>query len=156
MYRSRLEAKWAFFMNEVGIAYEYEREYFETPVGGYLPDFYLPEQDIWIEIKPDNPTEHEKSKLRSLNNQVDGRCFFVCSFPTFWNQQLVSGAWILTVDMLRVSVVSIIDDLPDPERIRSMTAIYNASKAFRSRSVADVLSEITYDTYIPKEDQSNE
>lgn len=67
-FRSRLEARWAVFFDTLGIRYEYEKEGFELGdvitvnpetgyksvfVGGirYLPDFYLPNQNYWIEIK---------------------------------------------------------------------------------------------------------
>ncbi len=72
-FRSRLEAKWAVFFDELGILYQYEPEGFESESGDrYLPDFYLPEtylrgtmghneirretegKGVYIEIKPEN------------------------------------------------------------------------------------------------------
>lgn len=53
-FRSRLEARWAVFFEEAGIAWQYEPEGFETdqctPVR-YLPDFLLPETKTWVEVK---------------------------------------------------------------------------------------------------------
>jgi hypothetical protein len=65
-FRSRLEARWAVFMTTAGIPYSYEPEGFEIsaeitrwndapPVRVqrfYLPDFWLPVQDHFLEIKP--------------------------------------------------------------------------------------------------------
>lgn len=52
-FRSRLEARWAVFFDAAGIEYEYEPEGFELEDGTkYLPDFYLPEYDWYVEIKP--------------------------------------------------------------------------------------------------------
>lgn len=52
-FRSRLEARWAVFFDALGIEYEYEKEGFDLgKYGWYLPDFYLPEQNFWVEIKP--------------------------------------------------------------------------------------------------------
>jgi hypothetical protein len=52
-FRSRLEARWAVFFDNVGIRYDYEPEGFELGDGlRYLPDFFLPELDLWVEIKP--------------------------------------------------------------------------------------------------------
>lgn len=52
-FRSRLEARWAVFFEAVGLDYEYELEGFVLPDGTYyLPDFYLPTVDRWVEIKP--------------------------------------------------------------------------------------------------------
>lgn len=52
-FRSRLEARWAVFFDAARIEYEYEPEGFELYDGTkYLPDFYLPEFDLYVEIKP--------------------------------------------------------------------------------------------------------
>jgi hypothetical protein len=58
IFRSKMEAKWAFFMDEIGIKYDYEPETFDLGEGVYyIPDFYLPEIDGFLEIKPEyNPT----------------------------------------------------------------------------------------------------
>jgi hypothetical protein len=50
-FRSRLEARWAVFFTAAGIPWEYEPQGFELPCGRYLPDFFLPSEDAWIEIK---------------------------------------------------------------------------------------------------------
>ncbi len=51
-FRSRLEARWAVFFDTLGIAWEYEPQGFLIDGVCYLPDFYLPEQKLWVEIKP--------------------------------------------------------------------------------------------------------
>lgn len=51
-FRSRLEARWAIFFDSLGIPWEYEKEGFDIGGKWYLPDFYLPQIDTWIEIKP--------------------------------------------------------------------------------------------------------
>lgn len=51
-FRSRLEARWAVFFDALGIKYEYEPEGFELSCGRYLPDFYLSEFAVYVEIKP--------------------------------------------------------------------------------------------------------
>ena len=51
-FRSRLEARWAVFFDTAGIKYLYEPEGFDIGEGTYyLPDFYLPELKMWVEIK---------------------------------------------------------------------------------------------------------
>jgi len=55
-FRSRLEARWAIILDELGIAWEYEPEAIVINTGyhdpfGYLPDFYLPQYDAFLEIK---------------------------------------------------------------------------------------------------------
>ena len=51
-FRSRLEARWAVFFDAAKIEYEYEPEGFDLSSGGYLPDFYLPDYELYVEIKP--------------------------------------------------------------------------------------------------------
>ena len=74
-FRSRLESRWAVFFDTLGIKWEYEPQGFENRMfctcrlngnefeswGGvdqcdgarcrYLPDFYLPELQAWVEVK---------------------------------------------------------------------------------------------------------
>lgn len=52
-FRSRLEARWAVFFDYAGIDYQYEPEGYVLDDGTmYLPDFYLPDFDLFVEIKP--------------------------------------------------------------------------------------------------------
>ena len=54
-FRSRLEAKWAIFFDEVGIAFQYEPDGYKLSNGMfYLPDFFIPSWDSFVEIKPNN------------------------------------------------------------------------------------------------------
>jgi len=52
-FRSRLEARWAVFFDALGIKWEYEPEgYTIGKFINYLPDFYLKDFGVFIEIKP--------------------------------------------------------------------------------------------------------
>jgi hypothetical protein len=52
-FRSRLEARWAVFFTELRIIFEYEKEGYNLGDNGcYLPDFWLPEFKLWVEVKP--------------------------------------------------------------------------------------------------------
>lgn len=54
-FRSRLEARWAVFFDAAGIEWKYEQEGFEAEDGTrYLPDFYLPRFDTYVEVKPND------------------------------------------------------------------------------------------------------
>ena len=64
-FRSRLEARWAVFFDELGISWEYEPEGFEFPNGvRYLPDFKVGNR--WVEIKPEAPSWEEEFKMCCL------------------------------------------------------------------------------------------
>lgn len=93
-FRSRLEARWAVFFDEAHINYEYEPEGFELPELWldetdytyyhrkanrncvlcrenirYLPDFYLPDSKLYVEVKPNYDKLMEESlKLGAMIN----------------------------------------------------------------------------------------
>ena len=51
-FRSRLEARWAVFLDTLGVKWEYEKEGYSLGDGVYyLPDFYLPDMTSWLEVK---------------------------------------------------------------------------------------------------------
>lgn len=65
LFRSRLEARFAVFFEKLGVNYEYEKEGFELDMmTRYLPDFWIPEWQCFIEIKP--KTENEREKYQAL------------------------------------------------------------------------------------------
>ena len=108
-FRSRLEARWAVFFNTAGIKYEYEPEGFELKDGTrYLPDFYLPELDVYAEVKADSPEAEEDIKrakrfiewggkiktiiiLSTIPGECDGGLWH---FPCFyWDDHDVTAGW---------------------------------------------------------------
>lgn len=58
-FRSRTEAKYCMLFNMFDVAWTYESRRFLLPSGSYLPDFYLPAWNTWIEIKGPHPTNGE-------------------------------------------------------------------------------------------------
>ena len=74
LFRSRLEARWAVFFDELGIKYEYEPEGYDLgELGWYLPDFYLPEQKWYVEAKGSiNEDPAGVEKARYLDNNPPG------------------------------------------------------------------------------------
>lgn len=68
-FRSRLEARWAVFFDELQIEYEYEPEGYTFADGiCYLPDFYLPHHGYYVEVKGKN--EHIQEDLIKIDNFV--------------------------------------------------------------------------------------
>lgn len=99
LFRSRLEARWAVFFDSIGIKYQYEADGFEAvydyadkkEVIRYLPDFYLPEFDCYVEVK--GTDEALKKDGHKLAGAID------------WNSTPVSKGLL------------ILGNIPDPERI---------------------------------------
>ncbi len=75
-FRSRLEARWAVFLDSLDCSWAYESEGYELPFSGwYLPDFRVhnfpmgqngDRFEIWVEVKGTMPSNEEINKLREL------------------------------------------------------------------------------------------
>lgn len=71
LYRSRTEARWAVFFDCAGIPFDYEPNGFVVREGAYLPDFWLPEQRMFFEVKGAEPTALECAKCASLTEVAE-------------------------------------------------------------------------------------
>lgn len=76
-FRSRLEARWAVFFDTLEIKYEYEKEGYDLEGTWYLPDFFLPDLDIFVEIKGQEPTSDELYKARQLALYTDKKVYVI-------------------------------------------------------------------------------
>lgn len=66
-FRSRLEARWAVFFDQMLIKWEYEKEGFDLGDGVfYLPDFWLPRLGCWFEVKGDTCSDDDAEKIKRL------------------------------------------------------------------------------------------
>mgnify|MGYP000715803670 CR=1 FL=1 len=74
LFRSRLEARFAVFFDALGITWQYEPEGFDLPDGtSYLPDFWLPNINTWLEVKGPEPSIPEREKCRQLSLAFGGQ-----------------------------------------------------------------------------------
>lgn len=63
-FRSRLEARFAVFCDRCGIFYKYEPEGYVIDGKKYLPDFYLPDMGVHVEVKGEREG-YEKEILKT-------------------------------------------------------------------------------------------
>jgi len=99
-FRSRTEARWAVFLEKLGIHFDYEVEGLVLPSGPYLPDFRLnnfpfrlqegmePER-VWLEVKGDEPTEREITRCRELARYAGCPVILVIGPPDFYPQAML-------------------------------------------------------------------
>lgn len=80
-FRSRLEARWAVFFDALGVKWEYEKQGYALPSGCYLPDFWLPDLNMWVEIKPVSPTAEELSLCSELGHATDRAVSILVGVP---------------------------------------------------------------------------
>ncbi len=69
LFRSRLEARWAVFFDALEVPWEFEPEAFGDGEKGYLPDFWLPNQNCYFEVKPDTNFDEQKIALACIATQ---------------------------------------------------------------------------------------
>lgn len=89
-FRSRTEARWAVFLTELGIEWEYEPEGYQLLSGWYLPDFWLPQIDAFLEVKPENREDDERwSELAIATSK---RVFVTNGYPKPHDEWLTKWA----------------------------------------------------------------
>jgi len=81
-FRSRLEARYAVWFDSLGQPWEYEKEGYELKGGFYLPDFWLPELGVWLEVKGEEPTEQERKLCEELGEHTDRAVALVSGLPS--------------------------------------------------------------------------
>ena len=105
-FRSRLEARWAVFFDALGIAWEYEKEGYTLADGTkYLPDFWLPEQGWWWEVKGAAPTQAELDKCEGLRDGSGHAVVLVSGTPP--DHQIKLFCWDCTASGGGVCEVSV-------------------------------------------------
>lgn len=80
-FRSRLEARWAVFMDAMRVPYQYEPEAFVLDGLFYLPDFWLPQTNSYLEIKPERPSAEEMEKAYRLAKFTERRVHIMFGQP---------------------------------------------------------------------------
>lgn len=74
-FRSRLEARWAVFFTTLGIVFEYENQGYSLDGTFYLPDFWLPNQNCYVEVKPYTPIIDDEYRAHRLSLEMGVRSF---------------------------------------------------------------------------------
>lgn len=90
-FRSRLEARWALFFDALNIPYQYEVQGYDINGIWYLPDFWMPEWNCWLEIKPTIPNlrdldKEEYLKCSNLAKEKNGVVLLIGGDP--WAKEL--------------------------------------------------------------------
>ena len=83
--------------DKAGIKYEYEPEGFDLgELGNYLPDFYLPQVDMYAEVKGKSFTIDELDKAQELANQSSKTVLLLTGSPSrnnYWGVKAGGLCW---------------------------------------------------------------
>ena len=89
-FRSRLEARWAVFFDALGVKYEYEKEGYDLgEAGWYLPDFWLPQSEMWAEVKAVEYTPNDLQKCHVLAAKTHHMTLLLCGVPSDIPQTMI-------------------------------------------------------------------
>ncbi len=80
-FRSRLEARWAVFLDTLNFKFVYEPDGYDLNGTWYLPDFWVPDWKAFLEIKPQQPTKEQMDKYQSLSTLTSYRVLLIAGQP---------------------------------------------------------------------------
>lgn len=78
LMRSHSETRWAGMMDALQITWEYKPMLFNTRHGAYLPDFYLPRAELFVEVKGPQPSQIEIDKAMDVVSATGCRVAIAC------------------------------------------------------------------------------
>ena len=90
-FRSRLEATWAAFFDQVGWPWEYE----PFDLKGWVPDFLLKGngRDVLVEVKPVDGTDPDvQNKISSAAKGYDAH-LMICGRQPVFHEQIIASLW---------------------------------------------------------------
>lgn len=91
LFRSRLEARWAIYLDTIGLEWEYESEGFDLDGVYYLPDFWLPQVNLWAEVKPFQFSKEEMKKAELLVRYTGKACLLLIGTPGWKPYDVLDG-----------------------------------------------------------------
>ena len=92
-FRSRTESKYCMLFNMFDEPWTYESKRFNLPSGSYLPDFFLFNWNMWIEIKGPYPTIQEQILCQELHLVTKQAVAIAYGWPPtilLWS----NGSWV--------------------------------------------------------------
>lgn len=81
-FRSRTEARWAVFLDSLELEWQYEHQVFDIEGEKYLPDFWLPQRRLFLEVKGQWPNDQERNKAELLSKATDRHVLMVIGVPS--------------------------------------------------------------------------
>lgn len=82
LYRSRTEARWSVFLHAMGLPFAYEPEGYEISSGAYLPDFFVPQWDMFIEVKPPTISDRDRARCAELSMAAKAKLLVALGPPS--------------------------------------------------------------------------
>jgi hypothetical protein len=118
-FRSKWEANYARYLNQMEVVWEYEKKVFwfdgiKSGTNNYTPDFYLPDTDEWVEVKGQWDSK-SKTKLRRFKKHHPEE------FAKLW--VVTSDIWGKSKTAKSVRRFLLCDLRLQPNRIGNYTAI---------------------------------
>lgn len=81
-WASILEARTAYFLDQLGVRYDPEPTYFQTSAGRYTPDMDLPDHGCFLECKPALPWEGDLRRIAAAADVAQRPILVVPGVPS--------------------------------------------------------------------------
>lgn len=136
-FRSRLEARWALYFDNLNIEYLYEPEGFILSDGSaYLPDFYLPKFKCFAEVKGIVLDTFDYNRAKQLVKDLYTPLIILDGAPSFRFYQMLAPA----PDSTEIEIINI-NMVQSPKK---------ANKFLRNRCLSDkqMFEDAKYDNAI--------
>lgn len=121
IFRSRLEARWAMFFDQIGWAWEYEPDILNNI--GWLPDFMLfgEQENILVEVKPFFHFDEWKTTISKINQTL---------LNTFYKntEVLLLGGSLIKRKNTEVALGFLLEQIDNAISTSKETAIFRGSK----------------------------
>lgn len=146
-FRSRLEAKWAIFFDAIDVGWEYETEGFEIGTVKYLTDFKLSsfgknKVDLFIEIKPNRPSEQEILKCYKVATSTGTDMVMICGTPGLPEFSDISDNWNLKSGYIAIHFPAVMSfktgDEPTPFDVWKSTCRFSLFQTFHDGYDLDI------------------
>ncbi len=77
-FASQLQAQWAAFFGILGIPYEYRARLVALRDGVYTPDFWLADQQAWVDICETYPSDAEAARAKAVVAATTHPVYVLC------------------------------------------------------------------------------
>lgn len=140
-FRSRLEARWAVFLDAIGTPWEYEKEGYIVDGRPYLPDFWLPALNSWLEVKG-VLYEDEAELCAKFVESMGARVLIGVGLPDWWEDVAQQA------DLYEIDKIGLFD--ADTQQRRSWAVCKHCRTVFASYLGELTCSCIAEDKYNQK------
>jgi hypothetical protein len=121
-YDSRTESKYALAWDLLGIRHKTEAEKFKDYEGkGFVPDFYLPDYNLWVEVASDAEISQaiKAPRCQALADATGQAVLLTKGFPGHWSEWPLVEGGIYLPHPHKLNPTTVAEHFPDLLRLKA-------------------------------------